>query len=58
MDPLMLAKELASRIETLAGTAGSRDVISMLDRDGIIVLEHRIAGALVYVNSLSERKAF
>jgi uncharacterized protein GlcG (DUF336 family) len=58
MGLLSLAKELSAGIEAEATRAEVQVAITVFDREGVIVLQHRMAGAPVDAVPLSERKAY
>ena len=58
MGLLSLAKELSAGIEAEAERAEVQVAITVFDREGVIVLQHRMPGAPVDAVPLSERKAY
>ena len=58
MDLLLLAKELAGRVEAEATKAKVPGSVSVIDIHGNIVLIHRMNGAPAFSMEISERKAY
>ena len=58
MQLLSLAKMIATRIETEAVRASVPVAMTVIDAEGRMVLQHRMAGAPVHAVSVSERKAY
>jgi uncharacterized protein GlcG (DUF336 family) len=58
MDLLLLAKDLAGRVEAEATKAKVPVSVSVIDIHGNIVLIHRMNGAPAFSMEISERKAY
>ena len=58
MDLLLLAKDLAGRVEAEATKAKVPVSVSIIDIHGNIVLIHRMNGAPAFSMEISERKAY
>jgi uncharacterized protein GlcG (DUF336 family) len=58
MDLLVLAKDLAARVEAEATKAKVPVSVSVMDIHGNIVLLHRMNGAPAFSMEISERKAY
>jgi uncharacterized protein GlcG (DUF336 family) len=58
MELLMLAKNVADRVEAEASAAEVPVAVTVIDRHGNVVLQHRMTGAPVFSIEISERKAY
>jgi len=58
MELLLLAKEVADRVETEAEKAQVPVAVTVIDLHGNVVLQHRMTGAPVFSIEISERKAY
>ena len=58
MDLLVLAKNIADRVERAASRAKVPVAVCVIDIHGNIVLKHRMSGAPAFSIELSERKAY
>src|SRR3984885_13112673 len=58
MDLLVLAKNIADRVERAASRAKVPVAVCVIDVHGNVVLKHRMSGAPAFSIELSERKAY
>jgi uncharacterized protein GlcG (DUF336 family) len=58
MDLLLLAKNVADRVEAEAAKTRVPVAVTVIDVHGNIVLQHRMTGAPVFSIEISERKAY
>jgi uncharacterized protein GlcG (DUF336 family) len=58
MELLVLAKNVADRVEAEASAAEVPVAVTVIDRHGNVVLQHRMTGAPVFSIEISERKAY
>ena len=58
MDLLLLAKNVAERVEAQAAQTKVPVGVSVIDVHGNVVLQHRMQGAPLFSLELSERKAY
>jgi uncharacterized protein GlcG (DUF336 family) len=58
MDLLLLAKNVADRVEAAAAKIHVPVAVTVIDVHGNIVLQHRMTGAPVFSIEISERKAY
>jgi uncharacterized protein GlcG (DUF336 family) len=58
MDLLLLAKDIAGRVELQAWETKVPVAVTVVDVHGNIVLQHRMTGAPLFSLELSERKAY